>query len=400
MENKPKKESKHEASHRELATDLKRIGKVIDTAYTTNGEAFGVGEYTRDLHGLVTFMELVVNSDDLPYQIDTGPTRKKARVASRTLATAIENLHAYFELFSADMAYAPHLKLFFEKFLKHPVHMLNPTISMNAPLSDGRVEAEVGNDFVLYLREQGKKMRIKEKIADWKRTTNENRDRIKVYVPALVEKYSRLLVVRLDVNYRKAMVDEEEIQAIADKLLSMAATDVMRLMNGESIDDLVAKRETLARVDIREVKKDLAHFFRNMRGKPALFEHMVGHIWSIEFSRVGGYHIHLALFFDGSQVTKDAWYGDQIGMYIEQVITKGRAIVHNCNRDREKYGENWAIGMVEYFDAPKLSKLMKVLDYLAKDSQSVYVKPAKGSQMFGTGHLPGETPKVGPKRSK
>lgn len=399
MEDKTKKESAREASYRDLATDLKRIDKALNVVHTVDGKHVIIGQYTKRLHGLISFMESVVYGDDLPYAIEEGPTRKKVRIESRVLADGIENLMHYVELFSADLVYAPQLKLFFEHVLKHPLLSLSP-FNRHLPIPDGRVAADVANDFVLYLRAQGKKIRIRQKIADWKRTTNENRERVRTYVPALLDRYSRLLVVRLDVNYRKAMVSVDEIQEIADKLMSLAATDVMSLMNGANIDDLVKERETLARVDIREVKKDLAHFFRNTRGKPSLFEHMVGHIWSIEFSRVGGYHVHLALFFNGSEVEKDAWYGDKVGEYIEDVITEGRAVVHNCNRDREKYGERWAIGMVEYFDTEKREKLMRVLDYLAKDSQSVYVKPAKGSQMFGTGQLPDDTPKPGPKRSK
>lgn len=399
MEVKAKKESTREADQLTLEDDLKRVDEALNVVQTVDGKRVLIGQYTKRLHGLINFTESVVYDDDLPYAVEEGPTRKKVRVESNILADGIENLMHYVELFSADLVYAPQLKLFFEHVTKHPLLSLSP-FNRHLPIPDGRVAADVANDFVLYLREQGKKIRIKQKIADWKRTTNENRERLRIYVPALIEKYSRLLVVRLDVNYKKAMVSVDEIQELADKLLSLAATDVMHLMNGSSVDDLVKERETLARVDIREVKKDLEHLFRNMRGKPSLFEHMVGHVWNIEFSRVGGYHIHLALFFDGSKVQKDGWYGDMIGAYIEQVITGGRAVVHNCNRHREDYGDKWAIGMVEYFDKPKCQRLLEVLDYLAKDSQSVYVKPAKGSQMFGTGQLPNDTPKPGPKRSK
>jgi hypothetical protein len=399
MSGKTKKTLQRDVKRRESIDDLLRAGKVTDSVLMTTGHRSPISHHTGSISGLIEFVQEVIYTDDLPYLIESGPTRKRARAANRVLATGIKNVYAYCEMFSADTAYAPHLRLFFEHFPKHPLSSMS-AFDPNGRLQDGRCDAEIANDFVTYLRAQGNKARIKSKIADWKRTTEENRKRLKVYVPALFERYARLMVVRLDVNYRKAMAEPEEILAIAHQYIQRAATDAMYLLNGESIDDIVAKRGTRARVEIDEVKGDLEHFFRNMRSKPSLFEQLVGYVWTIEFARVGGYHAHLALFFDGSKVTKDAWYGDEIGQYIEQIITDGRTVVHNCNRDREKYGENWAIGMVEYFDAEKREKLMRVLDYLAKDSQSVYVKPAKGSQMFGTGQLPDETPKTGPKRSK
>ncbi len=373
---------------------------MLNSVWTTEGGRYLVGQYTKHIYGLITFMHQVIHTDMQPYKITTTGRSKTAEIESRRLENVVKKLSVYFDLYSADLHFAPDIRLFFECARAHLLRELGPGFRPNAALPDGRIEAEIANEFVGWLRAEGKRIGIKKKLRDWERNATENVKRIRTYVPALFERYSKLMVVRLDLNYVKSLVDNDDVLELGQRLSAMAADDAKRFLAGDDIDDMMGRRETLARIDIREVKKDLSRLFRNMRSKTSLFEHLVGYVSSIEFSRVGGYHVHVALFFDGSRVQKHEWYGDEIGKYWRDVITEGRGFAFNCNRNRKQYGENWAIGMVDHHDTGKREKLMHALSYLAKRDQFVYVKPSVKSNLFTTGHLPGDKPKGGRPRTR
>jgi hypothetical protein len=97
-------------------------------------------------------------------------------------------------------------------------------------------------------------------------------------------------------------------------------------------------------------------------------------------------HYHALFLYDGQKVQKDAYIGDKIGEYWEQV-TKGRGSFYNCNRsDYEKNG----LGMLDHRDSDKREILdTKVISYLCKDEQDIAsVKGNKKSRAFMRGIMP------------
>ena len=113
---KENKKTKSEVDFDEYATDLKRFHNTLNRLHTPNGNFSVVGEHTNTLGGLVAFMHRVIYDDELPYKVEVGPTRRRVRISSKLLVTAVKNLHGYFAAYSADLAYAPDLTLFFEHF--------------------------------------------------------------------------------------------------------------------------------------------------------------------------------------------------------------------------------------------------------------------------------------------
>ena len=153
------------------------------------------------------------------------------------------------------------------------------------------------------------------------------------YIDALQEKYSKLCIVRVDLAYKKPY---------SDTILP---------------DD---------------ANKDLNHLFNNMRSKPTLFKNKVGYVCKKEHTDDKGVHFHIAIVYDGNKVQKDAFKGDEIGKYWEQIpLNKGS--YHNCNRN--KYEQN-GIGILDHRDSDKRKILDEnVLSYLCKDEQNI--KPVK-----------------------
>ncbi|MFM0741690.1 inovirus-type Gp2 protein [Paraburkholderia xenovorans] len=379
-----------------LTEEAESLRSVQSCVYDKSGKKILLSASTRSLPIVVRFVNQVFRTKRVPFKFVIEHRKKKAVPAS-SLAKYFDLLRMMTSLYSRRFYYAPALALFFDCFADHDIchcTLKDP----NRPAFNGGLEAAVFNDFVKMLREEGIRVNVTKKMNDWQNAIDENAKRLTRYVDALFERHARLMVVRVDLLYKIACLDEKQIEASKQTMVREDRDDLWFLYGDKEIkfDAL----ETQARFDVKELIEDRKHLFENMRSKPSLFEHMVGYVWRIEWSRIGGYHLHVAFFFDGSKVKKDAWLGDQIGQYWVDVITTGRGIYHNCNRFKAQYGDLWGIGEVNYHDTEKRAKLMRALGYLAKRSQYVYVKPSVKCNLFSTGHMPAQKPAVGRPRKK
>jgi len=155
------------------------------------------------------------------------------------------------------------------------------------------------------------------------------------YIDNLSEKHSKLTIVRVDLGYRKLHSND---------------------------------------LNIEDANKDVEHLLNNMRTKPSIFKHKVGHVIKKEQTDDKGVHVHAMFIYDGQKVQKDAFKGDQIGQYWEQKITDGKGSYHNCNRNEY---DRKGIGMLDHRDKEKRKILDEdVIAYLCKDEQEI--KQIKG----------------------
>ncbi|BBB66549.1 hypothetical protein UNDYM_2296 [Undibacterium sp. YM2] len=213
----------------------------------------------------------------------------------------------------------------------------------------------------------------------------------------LFQRFSRLMVVRLDFNYHKATFTPEEIDEIMREQVCHKAQDLATFFAGENTS---TPSKIEGRVAFEEVQKDRKRFFTNVKGKPSLFKELVGYVWSIECGHVAGYHLHVMLFFNGAKVQKHQFLAQEIGQYWADSITQGRGYFENCNLNEKKYGDDWAMGEVNYWDSAKREKLRYTMQYFCKTNQLVQVIPYSGCRLFGCGFvhrqhkLPGGRPRT------
>ena len=175
----------------------------------------------------------------------------------------------------------------------------------------------------------------------------------------------------------------ESTSAYIDQLLDIySKIQVIRL-------DLSYQKEHAREASLEEINQDLKHLFNNRRTKPSVFGNMIGYIAKREFTEDKGPHIHGLFIYDGQKISKDAYKGDQIGEYWKNEITDGRGIYHNCNREKEKY-EECALGMIDYTDEYKRTVLKeKAIAYLCKEEQSVGpIKQSGNERSFTRGISP------------
>lgn len=170
------------------------------------------------------------------------------------------------------------------------------------------------------------------------------------YVDGLFDLYSKILVLRVDLSYT---------------------------------------RDRASEVDVAALKNDINRFLGNRRGKPSIFNAMVGYILKYECGMDKGPHCHAIFFFDGNLVKHDEYIADLIGSYWSKVVAQGEGLYHNCNRHKYRY-PHLGVGMIAYWDEPKRHSLLEhVIGYLGKAEQSIdAMDEGKGWRSFTRGVLP------------
>lgn len=183
----------------------------------------------------------------------------------------------------------------------------------------------------------------------------------RLYLDALQEKHSKLLLVRVDLSY------------------------------GEKEN-----------VTLEQANKDFNKLLNNRRGKPKIFKHNIGYTEMVEYTEKKGVHFHTAFIFDGQKVSKDQIKGEQLGVHWRDNITNGKGIYYNCNRN--DYGEHHGIGMLEHHDKEKRKKTDEALAYLCKDDKDQDIQKVNTNnttiKQFRRGRMPQSHSKQGRPRNK
>lgn len=159
-----------------------------------------------------------------------------------------------------------------------------------------------------------------------RRNSRNNYQRLRQLMDALFVRYSRLMVLRVDLSYAE--------------------------LDGPYIDYETARyhREQLCR----------------MFHTHALFDHLLGYAWKLEWRPKKGFHYHVLFFFDGHQVREDITRARKIGELWARSITGGQGHYHNCNRNAESVYHYNALGSIDYHDFEKQRGLDHIARYLTK----------------------------------
>ena len=201
------------------------------------------------------------------------------------------------------------------------------------------------NALVAKIRQLTRSKWYQRKASDRRYEAGEKQTVITDYVNRVLERYSRTVVVRVDLHY----------------------------LTGAH-----------ARLRVEHVFKDLEGLIRARERNP-IFQHETGYICSVEQGEARGFHVHAAFFFKGAEVRSDFYKAQQIGELWEQ-LTAGRGYYYSCNAEKASYGDEVGIGGILRRDVQSRQKVIKAMSYLAKDSQHLRMKPA-GARSFRTGRV-------------
>ncbi|MEM9994331.1 MAG: inovirus-type Gp2 protein [Acinetobacter pittii] len=194
---------------------------------------------------------------------------------------------------------------------------------------------------------------IKEEQYDFTRQEKRNACSLGKYVKSLIEHYSRLMFVRVDLKYCKNCPKE---------------------------------------ITIDDVYEHVAILCNRLSNADGCFKHLQGHAWAIEQGEQdGGYHIHLLLIYDYSDLDKDKRQAKLVGEEWVK-ITEGCGAYFNINDSdvREGYIERGTdgLGLVCRDDPHKVKNAINAALYLTRPSkywQRLRVKVSKAAHSFDKG---------------
>lgn len=196
------------------------------------------------------------------------------------------------------------------------------------------------NVLVERIRHLTGEQRYRRQKGDRRYLAQQQADRVCDYSDAMVDRYSRTLIIRVNLYYRHTVQTRLRVEQVFDDL-----------------DRLLSERE------------------RN-----PIFDYLIGYICAVEQGEVRGYHIHAAFFFNGNEVWADVYKAQQIGELWER-ITWGQGYFHSCNHDKEDYkdeaAERLGIGMILRSDRKIRANVNYAMCYLVKDAQQLRLKPMR-----------------------
>mgnify|MGYP000119576271 CR=1 FL=1 len=186
------------------------------------------------------------------------------------------------------------------------------------------------------LYRNGNSVEFKAKLMNTFRLINYREKEYTGFVQALFNVHSRIVVLRIDLEYQKAI----------------ART-----------------------VSLSEALDDLDHLVANMRNN-AMFDHMLGYIFKVEYGVDRGIHIHSILFFNGSRRNgaNHIGHAKQIGDYWQNKITLGRGTYWNVNAKIEQYRQKGicGIGPIHWHEYDVQANLLNmVIHYVCKEQQMI-----------------------------
>lgn len=201
------------------------------------------------------------------------------------------------------------------------------------------------NAWVAFIRTQARSSPFQDVVKKQEKAALKNAKSTHQYLHDLFRRYSRLLVIRVDLGYRNDPLEVGYNWAPPpDKQVQ------------ENIDE-----------QIRFVQREV--------------DHRVGYILKIEYGAAKGHHCHLMVLLDGHKAREDITWGKAIGEHWEKITTmdgRSSGTYWNCNADKGYYARRGllGIGLINYDDILGRKNLMRTAMYLAKaDYYARFVSP-------------------------
>jgi hypothetical protein len=268
-----------------------------------------------------------------------------------------------------QLLHAPHIRLLLDTFVRHPISdCLGGNIESPTD-SEGRIRAEVYNDFVAQLRRAMRDSKsLRQDWHNWNLGSRENAAKLPAYLDDVFAKHGGVTVLHLRLFH-------------AGERANLITSPV-----GEQLKDLKMLRACRTK------------FFDCMRRNPALFTADPGYIWAILPSLEGGYALHLTLLFstvalrkvlDDKSAEAEQFgtvlrdHADQVGTYWVQMATGGHGSYLRGDANAVLYGPDWVHGEVGGDEHTRREKLKETLGYLAMRRALVRLKNEPPGQYFG-----------------
>lgn len=265
-----------------------------------------------------------------------------------TLGLDLQYLNQMIALFDGrvDYDYSENLELFIDACHDIRLEYDGCRYLCPDPVGNGSFlsEPETMNLLVERIRDLGRLDDYRRRSADRRYQAKRQAEDVQAFVERVMDRYSKTLVLRVNLYYREAA------------------------------------RQWLS---IEQVFEDMNRLARARRSHP-IFEHLVGSIVRVEQGQDQGFHLHVAFFFNGSEVFRQFRIAERIGELWNE-ITQNRGYWHDSSRDFTGDEDLRGTGMFRRSDNKGRQAVASLMTYLVKDKgQHLRIRPA-GVRAYRTG---------------
>lgn len=186
----------------------------------------------------------------------------------------------------------------------------------------------------------------KKQVRHFEQGAQKNYRRAQQYIDSLYQRYSKLLVVRVDLSYKSGI--SHKIRA-------------------------------------HHLRQHRQALYKAINSDP-LFSCCIGYILKLEFGMEKGFHYHALFFFNGQKVWGDITLGKLIGELWQERITNMAGLYFNCNYQKERYRE-LGIGLLKRADEGSKKGLLNAVRYLCKADAWVRLAVPELKRTFWRGEI-------------
>ena len=187
------------------------------------------------------------------------------------------------QIYNPDYSYVPAIEAMIELLLDLDEYLDDPEYLYERLI---RISFEdIQRDFKRHYRGQKRQLR------DHRHSESENTKTLVDRMQEISDKYSRILVVRVDLAYPLKFQDQ---------------------------------------IGILDFKDDMDVLRTRLRDQDTVFKKLIAYAWALEQGADKGYHCHLLLVYKGSDYRNAYWIADQVGKLWSD-ITEGLGCHFNCH---------------------------------------------------------------------
>lgn len=320
---------------------------------------FNGTDFFHNVIGIERFVMDIATSKDIGFEEMSKPNGVRV-IKALPLARYFGDIRWFTSAYSENYVYSEYVDAFFKgakTFGMMENHLDHPN-AIREKSEDGSIkfDSDAFNALIVFIRSWIKSRRFKKQAAARINNAERNYASLVNYEKALFDRYSRLLVLRVDLAYYEPKPSTDPHDSI---------------LHDTPLETVIADRE---------------RFLNNIR-RNQLFNHLVGYVWKLEYGYTKGHHTHLILFFDGSKRHKDAHLAQQLSEYWKNEITAGKGYAYNCNWDKSVYTK-LGIGMINHSDDERRTNLKLIFKYFTKKEQCLHRKFSAKCKVMGRGEMP------------
>lgn len=361
---------------------LKDLETTRDAVLLDDGRTMLIGQHEGMLRMMLEIAQSIIYDEKPAFKIHVDRGLSTVLEAS-DLGILIRSIHICPVLYSPDIELPPMVQLCLHVYRTHALRLVAAFVpSGRSP--DGRLIAEVCDDYIADVRDMAIATGIKRQQARWVRNAAENEKSVDTYLNRLRARSGDLAIFGIDLMCQQVRVSEENAHALSGQFERLASANQIAYFNGTSEHAPVG-----GHVGIEQVLSDRERLFSKIKSKSSIVTHLVGYVCSVSWSRVGGFNLYLACVFDGRHVgqTECRALSEAVGHYWVESVTSGRGeyLLHGLLSD-DGYAAEWIGGNEDgKFDRWKRSLQRRALrDKFARPRLPDDINP----KLFTMGRMP------------